>query len=171
MREETCCSNMGYSFRLTPRVLLYAPSHKSRGRITGVFQLLPVVPAFTLSILDTREKAKCWPLQLTCHIILTSLDLITPLLAFRKECGVTLIAEKFRFNFKTLVNGYQLHIQLIIRVPFRNFFTDLRFPANHCSPLSIALPVDPITRNHHHVLTEVILDFLAFNDFTRLFIA
>ena len=27
MREETCCHHMGYSFRVTARVLLYAPSH------------------------------------------------------------------------------------------------------------------------------------------------
>ena len=28
VREETCCHHMGYSFRLTARVLLYAPSHR-----------------------------------------------------------------------------------------------------------------------------------------------
>ena len=28
MREGTCCRHMGYSFRLTARVLLYAPSHR-----------------------------------------------------------------------------------------------------------------------------------------------
>ena len=28
MREETHCRHMGYSFRLTARVLLYAPSHR-----------------------------------------------------------------------------------------------------------------------------------------------
>ena len=28
MREETRCHHMGYSFRLTARVLLYAPSHR-----------------------------------------------------------------------------------------------------------------------------------------------
>ena len=27
-REETCCRHMGYSFRLTARVILYAPSHR-----------------------------------------------------------------------------------------------------------------------------------------------
>ena len=26
--EETCCRHIGYSFRLTARVLLYAPSHR-----------------------------------------------------------------------------------------------------------------------------------------------
>ena len=45
-REETRCRHMGYSFRLTARVLLYAPSHRldstyhglcytSRGALTG----------------------------------------------------------------------------------------------------------------------------------------
>ena len=28
VREETCCRHMGYSFWLTARVLLYAPSHR-----------------------------------------------------------------------------------------------------------------------------------------------
>ena len=45
-REKTCCCHMGYSFRLTARVLLYAPSHRqdstyhslcytSRGKLAG----------------------------------------------------------------------------------------------------------------------------------------
>ena len=45
-REETCCCHMGYSFRLTARVLLYASSHRqdniyhglcytSRGALAG----------------------------------------------------------------------------------------------------------------------------------------
>ena len=28
VRKETCCRHIGYSFRLTARVLLYAPSHR-----------------------------------------------------------------------------------------------------------------------------------------------
>ena len=28
VREETCCRHIGYSYRLTARVLLYAPSHR-----------------------------------------------------------------------------------------------------------------------------------------------
>ena len=28
VRKETCCHHIGYSFRLTARVLLYAPSHR-----------------------------------------------------------------------------------------------------------------------------------------------
>ena len=44
VREETCCCHIGYSLRLTARVLLYAPSHKqdstylcytSRGALSG----------------------------------------------------------------------------------------------------------------------------------------
>ena len=46
-REETCCRHMGYSFRLTARVLLYASSHRldstyhglyytSRGALAGI---------------------------------------------------------------------------------------------------------------------------------------
>ena len=46
-REKTCCRHIGYSFRLTARVLLYAPSHRqdntyhnlyytSRGPLAGM---------------------------------------------------------------------------------------------------------------------------------------
>ena len=47
VRKETCCRHIGYSFRLTARVLLYAPSHRqdstyhdlcftSRGALAGM---------------------------------------------------------------------------------------------------------------------------------------
>ena len=34
-REETCCRHKGYSFRLTARVLLYAPSHRQDSNINS----------------------------------------------------------------------------------------------------------------------------------------
>ena len=34
-REETCCCHMGYSFQLTARVLLYAPSHRQDNTYYG----------------------------------------------------------------------------------------------------------------------------------------
>ena len=47
VRKETCCHHIGYSYRLTARVLLYAPSHRqdntyhslcyaSRGALAGM---------------------------------------------------------------------------------------------------------------------------------------
>ena len=47
VRKETCCPHIGYSFRLTARVLLYTPSHRqdsthhslcytSRGALAGM---------------------------------------------------------------------------------------------------------------------------------------
>ena len=47
VKKETCCRHIGYSYRLTTRVLLYAPSHKqdntyhslcytSRGALAGM---------------------------------------------------------------------------------------------------------------------------------------
>ena len=36
MREETRCRHMGYSFRLTARVLLYAPSHRQDSTYHGL---------------------------------------------------------------------------------------------------------------------------------------
>ena len=35
VRKETCCRHMGYSFRLTTRVLLYAPSHRQDSTYHG----------------------------------------------------------------------------------------------------------------------------------------
>ena len=35
-REETCCRHIGYSFRLTARVLLYAPSHRQDNTYPGL---------------------------------------------------------------------------------------------------------------------------------------
>ena len=51
VREETRCRHMGYSFRLTARVLLYAPSHRqdntyhclcytSRGALAGTSSVM-----------------------------------------------------------------------------------------------------------------------------------
>ena len=37
MREETRCRHMGYSFRLTARVLLYAPSHRQDTTYHGLW--------------------------------------------------------------------------------------------------------------------------------------
>ena len=40
-REETCCCNMGYSFRLAARVLLYSLCHRQDNTYHGLFS--PVV--------------------------------------------------------------------------------------------------------------------------------
>ena len=36
VRKETCCRHLGYSLRLTARVLLYAPSHRQNSTYTAV---------------------------------------------------------------------------------------------------------------------------------------
>ena len=37
VRKETCCRHMGYSFRLTARVILYAPSHRQDSTYHGLY--------------------------------------------------------------------------------------------------------------------------------------
>ena len=37
VRKETCCRHIGYSFRLTARVLLYAPSHRQDSTYHGLY--------------------------------------------------------------------------------------------------------------------------------------
>ena len=39
VRKETCCRHVGYSFQLTTRVLLYAPSHRQ----DSTYHITPVV--------------------------------------------------------------------------------------------------------------------------------
>ena len=36
VRKETCCRHIGYSYRLTTRVLLYAPSHRQDSTCHGL---------------------------------------------------------------------------------------------------------------------------------------
>ena len=36
VRKETCCRHIGYSYRLTARVLLYAPSHRQGNTYHGL---------------------------------------------------------------------------------------------------------------------------------------
>ena len=36
VRKETCCRHIGYSYRLTARVLLYAPSHRQNNTYHGL---------------------------------------------------------------------------------------------------------------------------------------
>ena len=40
MSEETRCRHIGYSYRLTARVLLYAPSHRQDSTYHGLFTLV-----------------------------------------------------------------------------------------------------------------------------------
>ena len=43
VRKETRCCHIGYSFRLTARVLLYAPSHRQNSTYHGLCYTKPVV--------------------------------------------------------------------------------------------------------------------------------
>ena len=79
VREETRCRHMGYSFRLTARILLYAPSHRqvstyhdlcytSRGALAGMKKEIYFIYGYM--VLDiivknhlAREKTHC------CHFM------------------------------------------------------------------------------------------------------
>ena len=70
-REETCCHIMGYSFRLTARVVLYAPSPQTGERIPR--PLLHPVVAHWLE----REIDRCvhhgWTLNLESRLCYNAL--------------------------------------------------------------------------------------------------
>ena len=69
-REETRCRHMGYSFRLTARVLLYAPSHRqdstyhslcytSRGALAGTRNSSMGPPPQYMKLFDAKPNAIC----------------------------------------------------------------------------------------------------------------
>ena len=80
VRKETRCRHMGYSFQLTARVLLYAPSHRqdstyhslcytSRRSLAGSRNSFVCISA--QSCLHLRDKnafclASCWVLMVDC---------------------------------------------------------------------------------------------------------
>ena len=100
VRKETCCRHIGYSYRLTARVLLYAPSHRqdntyhslyytSRGALAGTrnssmgpphegsirWPTAPWANALPLSYIPLRNKKKhinIWPLCSMLPLSITS---------------------------------------------------------------------------------------------------
>ena len=64
VKKETCCRHIGYPFRLTARVLLYAPSHRqdstyhdlcytSRGALDGMRNIISS-DAYDANVTDTQ---------------------------------------------------------------------------------------------------------------------
>ena len=58
VRKKTRCCHIGYSFRLTARVLLYAPSHRQDSTYHGL--CTPVVEHCLLSMGWCIQKIPCW---------------------------------------------------------------------------------------------------------------
>ena len=63
MREETHCSNMGYSFRLTARVLLYASSH----RLDNTYHSLCYTSHGALAGIRNSSMGPPWRIDPTTH--------------------------------------------------------------------------------------------------------
>ena len=89
VRKETRCRHIGYSFRLTARVLLYAPSHRqdstyhslcytSRGALAGTRNS---------SMCPPHERSIRRPIAPWANALTTELHL-APLLTIRFYCGL-----------------------------------------------------------------------------------
>ena len=63
VREETCCCHIGYSFRLTARVLLYASSHRQDNTYHG----LCYTSCGALAGTRNSSKGPPWRIDLTTH--------------------------------------------------------------------------------------------------------
>ena len=67
VRKETRCRHIGYSYRLTARVLLYAPSHRQDSTVTPVVEhwlereiSRLVYPTLTLNTIDVSKGVRSW---------------------------------------------------------------------------------------------------------------
>ena len=61
VRKETCCRHIGYSYRLTARVLLYAPSHRQDNTYHGLCY------TSRRALAGTRNSSTFRPRQETCR--------------------------------------------------------------------------------------------------------
>ena len=93
MREETCCRHIGYSFRLTARVLLYGPSHRqdstyhglcytSRGALTGTRNS-------SLGLLHEGSIRR--PIAQRANALTTSLPIPTTTIAITSVAAITIV--------------------------------------------------------------------------------
>ena len=86
VRKETCCRHIGYSFRLTARVLLYASSHRqdsayhglcytSRGALAGTSIAQWVTPPWRIDPITHRTELHLAPphLEIFVNMILFNL--------------------------------------------------------------------------------------------------
>ena len=79
VRKETRCRHIGYSYRLTARVLLYAPSHRqdntyhglcytSRGALAGTRNISHIKPQWTIAMAFIDRDLKYYNLHAQSHV-------------------------------------------------------------------------------------------------------
>ena len=77
VRKETRCRHIGYSYRLTARVLLYAPSQRQDNTYHGVCYTSRGALAGTRS--DIKFSTMLSSTNVSCTILLCRLDVVTQL--------------------------------------------------------------------------------------------
>ena len=77
VRKETCCRHIGYSFRLTARVLLHAPSHRQDSTYQGLCYTSRGALAGTRnsSMGPPHEGSIRWPIAPWANALTTELHL------------------------------------------------------------------------------------------------
>ena len=68
MVKETRCRHIGYSYRLTARVLLYAPSHRQDNTYHSLCYTSRGALAWTRNICTLQSE---WPQTITCLMLFT----------------------------------------------------------------------------------------------------
>ena len=87
VRKETRCRHIGYSFQLTPRDLLYAPSHRQDNTYHGLCYTSRGALAGTRnsSIGPLHEGSIRWPIAPWANALTTELHLAPPAWDFPKS--------------------------------------------------------------------------------------
>ena len=97
VRKDTCCCNIGYSFWLAARVLLYAPSHRQDSTYHGLCYTSRRALAWTRnsSMGPPHEGSIWWPIAQWTNALTTELHL-TPKQQPRRPTTITRRAKATR---------------------------------------------------------------------------
>ena len=97
VRKETCCNHRGYSFQLTARVLLYAPSHRQDSTYHGLCYTSHGALAGTRnsSLGPPHEGSIRWPITPWAIALTTELHLAS--------CYVPFLIVLYKWCKKTMV--------------------------------------------------------------------
>ena len=115
MRKETCCRHIGYSLRLTARVLLYAPSHRQDSTYHGLCYTSSGALAGTRnsSMGSPDEGSIRRPITSWANALTTELHLAPPVMKMKYGMGVFLVCFfleiPVNFQIKKAVLGKHFH--------------------------------------------------------------
>ena len=108
MREETRCRHMGYSFRLTARVLLYAPSHRQ----DSTYHDLWYTSRGTLAWTRNSSMGPPWRIDPTTHRTMSERSYHGDTYRSLLHPGINTFTIHFIHRRSNLLSMWQLYVAL-----------------------------------------------------------